>query len=337
MKEIDAKQLQIRLEGGEINREDAVAGNVVYNSDLRVENKVTAGTMVNFGEAEGTISQRLEFGPEDQIIEHLFTMNWSQRDEVFLPARRAPNLLPTSKRISCLPHGAETLTMIKEFGEGQGGSNGEDGAIIRINTLGNNHRRYKSPNNNQIDDMGIFVPESREQLEVEANDDLASYNLRLAGGDVQNVGGRGKEGVLADLKARHSGNLKINIEETNKNGFGDNMMNSDSFKVNSSKFGLQALKSEESFQKVSPITNERSLEKVDIFKLVSGIERTNVSGDHGDIKGDLNMIFKKMNFTSMEQNQKQVSLSKLKNSEGDLNLGSKQRNDKNSRTSHQKR
>ena len=264
-------------------------------------------------------------------------MNWSQRDEVFLPARRAPNLLPTSKRISCLPHGAETLTMIKEFEEGQGGKNGDDGAIIRINTLGNNHRRYKSPNNNQIDDLGIFVPESRDNLEIEANSDLESYNLRLAGGDVQNVGGRGKEGVLADLKARNSGQLKINIGETQDDGFGANDMNSESFRVNGNKFGLQALKSEESFQKVSPITNERSLERADIFKLVSGIERTNVSGDHGDLKGDLNLIFKKMNYTSMEQNQKHVSLSKLKESAGDSNSGSKQRNDKSSRNNHQKR
>lgn len=309
-KEKDA--FRIHLEGGGVNRDNAIDSNNIYSSNMQVEAVVGAGTIVNFAEAEGTFVQKVGFGPEDQIIEHLFTMHWSQRDEVFLPAKKAPNVLPTSKRISSLPHGAETLTLIQKLDGGKVVTGQNHSGMIRIDTLGHSpNRGNKNINNNEIQNLGILVTESKEKKQDDQETDfIAAQNLnfKVAGGNVENIVSRGREGVLSDLRSRTEENLQIGLGK-------------DSNRVSDDKFNIRNLKSEESFQKVSPIRDDRNLEKMGIFKIVSGIERANVSGDHGDLKGDLNMIFKKMNFTSMEQNQNQSSLSKIKESKDEQELG----------------
>lgn len=136
--------------GGGINREDEKETGVIYSlANHTTEMKVQAdpekkgkqfevqdhpGIHLEYNTGEG----KLEFGPEDQIIEHIFTMHWSQVDKILLRAKVAGKVAPPSKRMTILEMGRDVYSKQRNYVGGednlvQAEANGKSNETIRRN------------------------------------------------------------------------------------------------------------------------------------------------------------------------------------------------------------
>jgi hypothetical protein len=92
--------------GGGIDRENQVEAGTVLPMEKNVghfELENNPGIHLEYNTGEG----KLEFGPEDQIIEHIFTMHWSQVDKILIRAKVAENVTPPSKRMTIMEVGRD--------------------------------------------------------------------------------------------------------------------------------------------------------------------------------------------------------------------------------------
>lgn len=109
------QELKIENEPEMINLKFQVAG------DIDRENQVEAGQVFKDKPSTGfelesspgihleynTGEMKLAFGPEDQLIEHIFTMHWSQVDKILIRAKVNANLAPPSKRMTIMEAGTD--------------------------------------------------------------------------------------------------------------------------------------------------------------------------------------------------------------------------------------
>lgn len=114
--EPEIMKLQVQ-NAGEIDREnEREAGVLVSLSKNRrqfdVENQ--PGMHVEY-QTEDALHIKLAFGPEDQIIEHIFTMHWSQIDKILLRAKVAGKVAPPSKRMTILEAGEDVYSKERKF------------------------------------------------------------------------------------------------------------------------------------------------------------------------------------------------------------------------------
>ena len=88
-------------------------------------------------------SVKMQFGEEDQIIEHLFTMHWSQVDRVLLRAKVEGFLAPPSKRMTILEIGSDVYSNLRTL---VGGQNNEVQASLENNVEVNNQTQHEEVN-----------------------------------------------------------------------------------------------------------------------------------------------------------------------------------------------
>lgn len=120
--EPEVTNLQVQI-AGEIDREDERETGVIYsmsNNERRLDLENQPGMHLEYQTDDGE-QVKLEFGPEDQIIEHIFTMHWSQVDKILLRAKVAGKVAPPSKRMTILEVGRDVYS--KERNMLGGGSN----------------------------------------------------------------------------------------------------------------------------------------------------------------------------------------------------------------------
>jgi hypothetical protein len=107
--EPEITELQMYV-GGDINRENEKEQDATYsmaNNPTQFELQNQEGLHHFQYETGDGENEKLEFGPEDQIIEHIFTMHWSQVDKILIRAKIDNNVAPPSKRMTIMQMGKD--------------------------------------------------------------------------------------------------------------------------------------------------------------------------------------------------------------------------------------
>lgn len=99
--------------GGGINRDDEI-GELVSLSKKRKDYDLEANQGIHHEYQTGD-NFKTEFGPEDQLIEHIFTMHWSQVDKILLRAKVNAGTVPPSKRMTILEVGTDVYSKERNF------------------------------------------------------------------------------------------------------------------------------------------------------------------------------------------------------------------------------
>ena len=104
----DITNLKAHVGGAEINRENEIGELVTVSSQRkRFEVESNPGIQLEYQTGDNI---KLEFGPDDQIIEHIFTMHWSQIDKILLRAKVNGETAPPSKRMTIMEVGKDVYS-----------------------------------------------------------------------------------------------------------------------------------------------------------------------------------------------------------------------------------
>jgi hypothetical protein len=129
--EPEVTQLKMHV-GGDIDRENAQDTGAIYSMtkntpQYEVQNQPGMHMQYQTGEGENI---KLAFGPEDQIIEHIFTMHWSQIDKILIRAKVAGKVAPPSKRMTILDVGTDVYSQQRIL---LGGENNISQRVLQVN------------------------------------------------------------------------------------------------------------------------------------------------------------------------------------------------------------